>query len=167
MTSRTFSALAAALIIMLAASMLSPGRAANINTVAACGPHVPGDAPFFATGVGGAYSDATNDRFMTCSVPRSPVPGGANGAFYIDGLTANGFDLPCILYSINYTGQLIGSVSFLGHGTVPLGSYMSFDVFVTIPAAQLPTYAYTQLSCLMPGRTNVENAIILGATSLQ
>src|SRR5690242_1866659 len=100
MTSRMFSVLATALIIMLAGSLLSPSRAANINTMAACGPHVPGDAPFYATGVGGAYSDATNDRFMTCSVPRSPVAGGASGSFFVDGLTANGFDLPCILYSV-------------------------------------------------------------------
>jgi len=96
--------------------------------------------------------------FVTCNLPRAPLATGAtSGGFYVDGDNFNGGTAACTIYSIDYTGTFLGSASFSA-------SEAHFDRFLSLPAAQLPFYAYTYLSC---GLSANGNTLLRGVTSLQ
>jgi len=96
--------------------------------------------------------------FVTCNLPRAPLPTGAtSGGFYVDGDNADGGTAVCTIYSFDYTGTFLGSASFTA-------SEAHFDRFVSLPAAQLPFYAYTYLFC---GLSANGTTALRGVTSLQ
>jgi len=96
--------------------------------------------------------------YVTCNLPRSPLPAGAtSGGFYVDGDNFGGAQTVCLIWSYDYTGTYLGSSAFTATAA-------QFDQFVSLPAAQLPTYAYTYLECSL-ARNGLSQ--IRGVTSLQ
>jgi len=80
---------------------------------------------------------------ISCSLPRSPLPAGLTfGTFYFDGDNFGG-TTGCTLYSTDYTGQFLGSVSFTT-------SFPKYDWSMTLPLAQLGYWAYTDILCSLP-----------------
>ena len=148
---------------VLAGSLVSPAHAANINTNAVvCEGTNAADQGALGRGPDGVYNGAAAIHFALCTVPRSPLPSGAtSGSFYVDGDNFNGQSTACILYSYQWTGQFLGSASFTSASS-------SYDVFLTLTAAQLGTYAYTSLLCQLPPTVNgLASAMLRGVTSLQ
>jgi len=96
--------------------------------------------------------------FVTCSVPRAPLPAGATvGGFFVDGDNMNGGTAACTLFSVDFNGTFLGSISFSA-------SEPHFDRFVGLPAAQLTFYAYTYLLCSLSSN---DSTLLRGVTSLQ
>jgi len=95
---------------------------------------------------------------IACSVPRSPLASGVtSGSFYVDGDNFNGATTSCVLASYDYRGTFVGSKSFSS-------SAPSYDVFLTLPLAQLGFWNYTGIQCALPPNGN---SILRGMTSIQ
>ena len=145
-------------------SPLTPAQAANINVSASqCQPDI-GAAdpapPMVVFGVGSVWNYGTTRATVVCNVTRSPLVSTATvGGFYVDGdnPTVNGVvqTTQCNLVSTDYTGRDLGFASFSN-------SSPKYDVFLTLPAAQLTMFAYTSLICGLP-----PNGVLRGVTSIQ
>jgi hypothetical protein len=86
---------------------------------------------------------------VNCSVPRSPLTSDpAAGTFeikaWIPGDT--GGTVPCTLFSYEFTGTLLASVSF--SLSSPVRGVVTQQV--SLPPAQLGVWAYTSLTCALP-----------------
>jgi hypothetical protein len=86
---------------------------------------------------------------VNCSVPRSPLTTGTLASTFeikvwIPGDT--GATVPCTLLSYEYTGTLLGSVSFSLSSTVRGVVTQQ----VSLPFTQLSNWAYTSLTCALP-----------------
>ncbi len=144
------------------ASNVTPTRAANINIGAStCQAGYQAESQdtvlHFVNGVE-SLGNVASLPYIVCSLPRSPLAAGATfGGFYVDGDNIFGATTTCTIWSYDYTGAFLGSAS----GSSAASSY---DMFLSLPAAQLPTYAYTYLTCRLAkgGNSNVR-----GVTSLQ
>ena len=157
MKSRFLMLLALAGILIISTLHVPAARAANINTSGAgtCQGVLGPNPNLIIVGSGITNAGSTAVEVM-CSVPRSPLASGAtSGGFYVDGFVqTSGVTMTCFLSSYDYTGIPLGSSQFVVSG--------KFDAFVSLPAAQLTTYAYVNLNCLLPSA-----ASLLGVTSLQ
>lgn len=168
MKSRSACLLGTLLSVVLSAIPSLPAQAANINTTAlACQQYLfpesgRTDELVRSFNYITTNSDTEHTVSIVCDVTRSPLIAGAtSGGFYMDGdnlnVGGNVWFTACTLNSYDYTGVLLGSVGFQSQAP-------SYDVYISLPAAQLPTYAYTSLFCVLPphgiGR-------IRGITSLQ
>jgi hypothetical protein len=144
--------------ILLFANAMPEARATDINIgTNACqnGSTVPniGYASIGVYTIGGPTAG-----FVTCSLPRAPLSAGQTvGGFFVDGDNYNGGTAACTLYSINFNGAFLGSVSFTA-------TEDHFDRYLGLPAAQLPFYAYTYLVCSL---SSDGNTVLRGVTSLQ
>jgi len=143
-------------------SSVSPARAANVNMgTNECNAGAfseSQDTVLHSSTSVSSTGNVVSLPFIVCALPRSPLqPGATFGGFYIDGDNFFGATTSCTITSVDYTGL------FLGSSTVS-STALSFDMFVTLPAAQLPTYAYTYLICRL-GKFG--NSTLRGVTSLQ
>jgi hypothetical protein len=90
----------------------------------------------------GVTNGAAGAMGVICPVIRT-APAGAGGfSVWVDGSGGTGTAY-CTLYSYNYTGAYLGSVSFNATGT--------FTRLVTLPQAQVPTYSSQAVYCSLPG----------------
>ena len=132
--------------------------AANINTfAAACHAahgNEQGDITVNPTGLVNTNAIA---RSVACSMTRSPLAGGANAKFFVDGMNFNGASTTCVLQSFDFNGTFLGSTSFVT-------SAATYDQTLTLSGTLVPTFAYVTLFCAMPGN---QNGLLLGLTSVQ
>jgi hypothetical protein len=131
--------------------------ATNINSHGAvCQPLTSGDAVDLRYTNPGIKNGGTVNRLVLCPIPRSPLASGATqGSFFIDGDNDNGGSTTCSLVTFDFSSQnLLGASTFTVSGT--------YDKFVSLPAAQLPTFAYAGLFCTLP-----PGAQLRGVTSVQ
>ena len=145
---------------LVTASVVAPAPAANINTNATeCQAQFwPQQDDIVHTETGIRTSAASDDRWISCAVPRSPLaPGATSGGFYVDGDAQNGASVVCSLASYDYTGTFLGSASFFSPGP-------HFDIFLPFSSAQLGYWAYTGITCVLPAHGN---GALRGVTSLQ
>jgi hypothetical protein len=110
-------------------------------------------SPTYLFGIG---NNGLGNIGVNCTVLRSELPAAQTiGAFYVDGINQYpNATTQCTLFSYNYDGTLLGGSAFTVGG--------KFDEYVTLPAAQLPAYAYVILTCDLPPLTT-----LYGVTSLQ
>ena len=93
---------------------------------------------------------AVTDTYVSCSVYRSPLTTvGAPGVFRLAGQIFSGATMPCTLTSYEYTGTFLGSATVL-ITSPPDGRWKRVVQEVSLPASQLPYWAYTSLVCLLP-----------------
>jgi hypothetical protein len=143
-------------------SSVSPSSAANINIGGSeCQAGYQAESQDTVLHVLDSVSSLGNVAslpYIVCSLPRSPLaPGATFGGFYVDGDNFFGATTTCTVWSIDYTGLYLGSVT--GSSSQP-----AFDMFLSLPSAQLPTYAYTYLTCRL---AKWGNSDVRGVTSLQ
>jgi len=143
-------------------SSVSPTRAANINIGGSeCQAGYQAESQDTVLHVFDSVSSLGNVAslpYIVCSLPRSPLAAGATvGGFYVDGDNYFGATTTCTVWSVDYTGLYLGSAT--GTSAQP-----AFDMFLSLPAAQLPTYAYTYLTCRL---AKFGNSALRGVTSLQ
>ena len=149
-------------VALLAGPQVST-QAANIITGAeGCQPltylgYLP--APNEIGHVHGGVHNTNPDRPLdvVCTIPRSPRTTDTGGIFYVDGDNFNGASTTCVLYSYDYTGTYLGqtsATSFDAH----------FDMALTLPAAQVPTWAYISIRCTLPPHSN---GLLRGVASVQ
>jgi hypothetical protein len=157
----------AACVVLFVASANVPVRAAtgNLgiasinNSMLACQPLGPSVTDLRHTEAGtsteGIFPTA---RYVTCSVPRTPqTSGAATATFYVSGNNIDGRSTTtCTLSSYEYTGTLVGSVSFTT-------SAAHYKQLVEMPAWQLGPWAYTSLTCLLPpnNRATIDGVVAL------
>lgn len=152
---RTMGLLGVILCCASTAQLGSPAYAVNINvgTNQCARENKGGHATNWLNGM---RNTGTTDTFLSpvvCSVPHSPIVSGTTTAsFFVDG---DGAGTTCSLYSLNYDGTFLGSASFSG-------SQATYDAFLSMPAAQVPYYAYVYLECFLP-----VGGFLRGVTSLQ
>ena len=93
---------------------------------------------------------AVTDTYVSCSVYRSPLTtAGSPGVFRIAGHIFSGATMPCTLTSYEYTGTFLGSTTVV-ITSPPDGRWRRVVQEVSLPASQLPYWAYTSLVCLLP-----------------
>ena len=140
----------------------SPAGAANVNTAGADCHASSGDQQAGLTYLPtGLQETIAGSAVVTCPIPRSPLAAGATtGSFFIDGKTPASASTTCSVTSYDFTGAMEGSVSFTetNTGTTPL----TFDHFVSFPAAQMTTFAYVSVSCNL-----IAGGMLFGVTSVQ
>jgi hypothetical protein len=91
-------------------------------------------------------------------VPRSPLAvSAASGGVYVDGDNFNGGSTSCTLASYDYLGNFVGSKAFTSSST-------SYDIFLSLPVAQLGFWNYTGVQCTLPPNGN---GVLRGVTSVQ
>jgi hypothetical protein len=159
MKSRIIPLLGVVFGIVLSLTVAPGVRATNINmSTNECQDDGKG-ANNIGHGINGVYvvgSPALG--WVTCNLPRAPLPTGAtSGGFYVDGDNFEGGTAVCTISSFDYTGTFLGSASFSA-------SEEHFDRLLSLPAAQLPFYAYTYLFC---GLSSNGTSVLRGVTSLQ
>lgn len=145
---------------VLLMSAVASAPAANINTNATeCQAQSwPQDAIIHTEKGIATASDVISPVWISCSVLRSPLVSGAtSGGFWVDGDNRNGATTVCSLASYDYTGQFLGASSFSTPGT-------SYDIFLSLPVAQLGFWAYTGITCVLPGHGD---STLRGITSVQ
>jgi hypothetical protein len=152
-----FPELLFALVITLITSMayVPAAHAVNLNSSAPgiCQSRYANPGIFLTSGV--ANTGTTDPLYLVCTVARSPLPSGATtGSFYVDGTNNPGGTTNCAIFSYNYTGETLGAASFTATN--------SYDMLLTLPAAQLSTWAYVILECSIP-----PGGVLYGVTSLQ
>ena len=164
MKSRSVCLLGTVFSVVLSANPSLPVQAANLNTNAvSCQQFLaPGngrtDEILRQPGFVMTNTDVEGTRPIICDLTRSPLIAGAtSGGFYVDGDNFNGASTTCAVYSIDYTGVFLGASGF--NTSAP-----TYDIFISLPAAQLPTYAYTHLDRDLPAHGNGR---LRGITSLQ
>jgi hypothetical protein len=158
--SQLIGSFASLVAVVLSAAPAAPAHATNINYgTNQC------QLAFFASAtyspqhaVDGTMNGGDSQNFhVVCGLPRSQLPAGSAAAFYVDGDNFNGAITVCTVASYDYTGTFLGSFGF------DL-TQAHYDQYVTMPAAQVPYYAYTYLICTLPANGN---GILRGVTSLQ
>jgi hypothetical protein len=139
--------------VTLSGNPVPPAHANTNVSAAVCQPFDEQffhSASYFGVGTGFISNDsATNTLKIVCSVPRAPLDAAATvGQFYVDGLNP-GSDgtqtATCVLYSWNYNTSLLGTASY---STGP--HFGPWDGLITMPAAQLPYWAYATVLCTLP-----------------
>jgi len=83
-------------------------------------------------------------RSIICPLVRAPTSTNS-AAVYVDGYHSGSQTTTCTLYSYNYNGTYLGSVSFTQTGSG------AFDRYLSLPAPQAPTYATLSVLCTIPG----------------
>jgi hypothetical protein len=102
--------------------------------------------------------ESANPVNVMCALPRSPLATTAtSGGAYVDGDNFNGASTQCFFAAYDFQGGYAGSVSFTSAAP-------SYDVFLSLPAAQLGPWNYTSIQCLMPAHGH---GILRGITSVQ
>lgn len=96
-------------------------------------------------------------QLIQCAVPRAPLSGQTTATVFVDGQNLNGASTSCALLSINFNNVVLGSAS-------ATSSAANFDMALSLPASQAPTFAYFLVSCSVPGNANGR---LLGVTSVQ
>jgi hypothetical protein len=79
---------------------------------------------------------------VICPVVRTIAAPASGFSVWVDGSGGTGTAY-CTLYSYNYTGAYLGSVSFNATG--------NFTRLVTLPQAQVPFYSSQAVYCYLPG----------------
>jgi hypothetical protein len=86
------------------------------------------------------------------------LPAGfSSSTVYVDGENLNGATTTGSVNVYNYTGAFLGSQAFSS-------SSITYDLFVTFPAAQFSQYAYVSTFVTLPGSGN---GIFFGTTVAQ
>jgi hypothetical protein len=94
--------------------------------------------------VNGTYNYSGGYLGLICPVVRTIPAPSAGYQVWVDGTTASGTSGYCALYSYDYTGAYMGSVST---GTLPAGR---FSRILTLPALQVPTWSSQSIYCYLP-----------------
>jgi hypothetical protein len=115
--------------------------------------------------VGDAYvfNKSNTSRIMvTCSVPRPPLdPGATTGSFFVDGYNPDdGTTTTCVLFSYDYTLNLLGTASFTSSPSS--SAARRYTGYISWPPALLPHWVYISVRCDLP-----PDGILLGVTVLQ
>jgi len=150
MKPRVWKLLGIVFALALSASPIQPTHAANINGHGTlCLPYEGRDnAKNFIMDAVGLYNrgggSAGGIAFALCPAVRSidTTPTGFV-AFYVDGDNFAGGTTTCTLYSFDFTGTFLGSVQ-------TQSSAQSYDMYLTLPAAQASFWAYTSVFCEIP-----------------
>jgi hypothetical protein len=151
--------------LSFAALVAAPGgaHAGNLNTSGTACQNFNAqevlDIDHVVLGVRNLNSDP---RQIICPVVRSPLTTTPFPSFYVDGTNTPTTSTSCTMYSFDYTGVLLGSVSFTQ--TASTAATLDWDQAVTFPTAQLPSYAYVSVLCLIPGNSA---GVLRGATAVQ
>ncbi len=145
--------------VAAAATPLAPARAANINiTATECQVAFAAADQIFRTDFGvDTLTTTETPQSVICSVPRSPLPAGVAGGFYVDGDNYNGASTSCAISSFDQDGHLAIIVTFTS-------SAPHYDAFLSVPADRMPALGHTTLSCTLPAHAN---GMLRGVTSLQ
>ena len=88
-----------------------------------------------------AYNASGGSMYVNCPVVRTGSALSTGYSVWVDGSAASG-TTTCWLYSYNYNGTYLGSVSFSATGT--------FDRELTLTQAQVPYYSSQSLLCYVP-----------------
>jgi hypothetical protein len=101
---------------------------------------------------------------VVCNLPHSPPPTAATSplAIYVDGDDNNATGQPvfCGLFSRDWTGTFLGSVE-------TSRSSQSFELYLSLPAAQVPYWAYTSVVCYLPPGGTLRGITLLGQSLAQ
>jgi hypothetical protein len=149
--------------LVVSGGAVAPARAVNINFNALdCQQSDPPQTDIIRTAAGIAtLPEVDSPRYVTCSVPRSPLAAGAVYAgFYVDGDSNNGATTSCTLSSYTFYGTLQGSTSFTVTG-IPNWTY---DSWLSLPPNLAGYYDYMSMTCLLPAHGN---GILRGVTAIQ
>jgi hypothetical protein len=100
---------------------------------------------------------------VTCSLPHSPLlTASASLRILIDGDNPNSAPTSCTLYSYDWSGTFLGSVTAASSSTFGL-----FTLDLSLPAAQVPYWAYTSVACLQGGGSTVHGITLLDQSLAQ
>ena len=153
--------------IVLSGSAAAPARATNINIATLdCQQTDSPQTDLVRTAAGVATLDAVDTpRFVTCSVPRSPLPVElSSGGFWVDGDNRNNASTSCTISSYSYTGVLMGSMSFVAQPFTPSTNWAVYDQMLILPRAQMDYYNYVSMTCLLPAHGN---GVLRGVATIQ
>jgi len=157
MRSRLPRLLTLVLCVTLLCFEATPSHATNINLgPMGCQAFLPQDAAslvHFGNTLTNLYGTTTFP--VVCSVPHQPLAVGLDAAWFVDGSAGITAPISCSLASYNFNGEFLGSADF---STTSL----TFDQYLSLPAAQVPYWAYTQLWCQLP-----PGAALFGVTVIQ
>ena len=157
MKSKSIAMLGVVFGAVLSATAVAPVSAAVINTsTLACQPVNAPQTDIRHTENGVSTEGIAPARYVTCSVPRSPlITVGTTGAFVVTGDNIDGrATTTCTLSSYEFTGSFLGSTSFTT-------STAHYAVILTLPVAQLGYWSYTSMTCLLPenARATLESVV--------
>ena len=152
------------LVVSLACGLPSQSQA-NVNiSGAACQRYGGyGGSPDLLADISGLYNSGQFGAYAVCGVPHSPLAATATSfMLYVDGdnwlFQANPYSsAQCIVYSYDYNGTFLGSTSQISSSSV-----QHFDMLLSLPAAQVPYWAYTSVFCSLP-----PTGLLRGVTVLQ
>ncbi|HEX7639134.1 MAG TPA: hypothetical protein VF457_12120 [Burkholderiaceae bacterium] len=91
--------------------------------------------------ISGAYNYSGGSMGVACPVVRTAAAPSTGYSVWVDGSASTG-TTSCTMYSYNYTGAYLGSISFSATGV--------FDRLLTLPASQVPTYSSQVVYCYVP-----------------
>jgi hypothetical protein len=91
--------------------------------------------------VTGVYNYSGAALGVACPVVRTVAAGAGGYSVWVDGTASTGTAY-CTLYSYNYDGTYLGSVSFSATGT--------FSRLVTLPQSQVTTFSSQVVYCSLP-----------------
>jgi hypothetical protein len=162
---RSMTRAASKLVIVSAMALLAlaaDARAANINTPASgCHAVFPEQQANISYFPGSLQQQSAGSVPIICPILRSPLAAGATaGTFFIDGKTAANSSTSCTLAVYNFTGGPLSFFSFTEQNTT--ATPKTFDHFVSIPAAQLTTFVYANVTCELTA-----GSFLFGVTSVQ
>jgi hypothetical protein len=140
--------------LALSASLVEPAQADSINAgTTECQPLSASPHNVVHSWVGTGTDVNAPASVVSCAVPRSPLSGAAGqGTFEISAwIVTAGASINCTLYSYDYTGLFLGSVSFtLATATPTTQTPTMVSRQVSLPVTQLGFWAYTSMSCIVP-----------------
>jgi hypothetical protein len=96
--------------------------------------------------ISGAFNYSGNSLGVACPVVRTVAAPSTGFSVWVDGSAGSG-TASCTMYSYNFTGAYLGSVSFSATGT--------FDRLLTLPQSQVPTYSSQVVYCYLPNSGGV------------
>ena len=119
------------------------GTASALTTESAtvCKPYGNSNTAGLYSYVNGVHNYSGASMAVACPIIRTVAAPSGGYSIWVDGSAAAG-TASCSIYSYNYTGAYLGSVSFSATGT--------FDRLITLPAAQAPTYSSQVVYCVLP-----------------
>jgi hypothetical protein len=138
------TAISLGLALIVGAFALTSPRAANAVNAniagTACHNYNAADDKYIDYLVSGVRNIDTVAHTVICPLVRSPASATEAVTVYVDGNSAAGYPIACVLYSYDYTGAFIGSASMAGKtGT--------FDTQVTVAGKWWST---ATLYCTLP-----------------
>lgn len=134
---KTVSSAAAALFVLLGAQS---AFALTTEHATICKPYGNSSTSGLYSYTSGVYNYSNSAMSVICPVVRTAAAGTAGFSVWVDG-TSSG-TTSCTLYSYNYTGAYLGSISFSAAGR--------FDRLLTLPQSQVPTYSSQAVYCYLP-----------------